>query len=205
MPGITADVNHDRILLSRSAAWQLYGGSELYDYSVSIGARPQTYYVSGVYPDYEGDEYKEFYGEKTAAIADLAAESEMPVACYELLVIDPVTNFAVNTVKECLDLTEGSYVMIENSTRFSIPNLFKNIPKLVAPDEPLPTGVDLTPEEIAVRQGEKMLGVMLVIFLVLAVYPFVWLLILGYRLIQLIKRFFNWLIVKRIKDKLAYS
>lgn len=202
-PDVTADVNHDRILLSRSAAWQLYGGDQLYDYTAESGGK--TRFISGVYADFEDKASAEFYGERSAAMADIGSETELPVTCYEILLIDPVTNFAVNTVKECLDLTEGSYVMVENSTRFSIPNLFKNIPKLVNADEPLPTGVDLTPEEIAVRQGEKLLAMMLVIFLVLAVYPFIWLLILGYRLIQLIKRFFNWLIIARIKDKLAYS
>ena len=31
MPNVGNDINHDRILLSRSAAWQLYGGEALYD------------------------------------------------------------------------------------------------------------------------------------------------------------------------------
>ena len=203
MPNIGNDINHDRILLSRSAAWQLYGGTELYDYTVEIDG--ETLCISGVYPDFEGDEYEEFYGLKVPAARDILAQPETPVTCYELIVVDPVKNFAVDTVKECLDLTEGTYLMVENSKRFSLSNLFRKIPKLVSADEPLPTGVDITPEEMAARRAEKMLAVLLVIFLVLAVYPFVWLLILLYRLIRLVKKFFNRYVTGKIKDKLSYS
>ena len=204
MPNVGGDINHDRILLSRTAAWQLYGGESLYDYPVKIG--PATFYISGVYPDYKESAYiKDFYGDKAAAAADIQSDAAINITCYDLILVDPVKNFAVDTVKECLDLTEGTYLLVENSKRFSLANLFKTIPKLVNADEPLPTGVDITPEEMAARHAEKVLAVMLVVFLVFALYPFIWVLILLYRLIRFIKKLFDRLVVNKIKDKLSYS
>ena len=204
MPNVGNDINHDRILLSRSAAWQLYGGEALYDYPVKIGSA--TFYVSGVYPDYKESAYiKDFYGDKPAAAADLKSDAGINITCYDLIMVDPVKNFAVDTVKECLDLPEGTYLLVENSKRFSLANLFKTIPKLVNADEPLPTGVNITPEEMAARHAEKVLDVMLVVLLVFAVYPAIWALILLYRLIRFMKKWFDRLVVSKIKDKLSYS
>lgn len=204
MPNVGNDINHDRILLSRSAAWQLYGGEALYDYPVKIGSA--TFYVSGVYPDYKESAYiKDFYGDKPAAAADIKSDAGINITCYDLIMVDPVKNFAVDTVKECLDLPEGTYLLVENSKRFSLGNLFKTVPKLVNADEPLPTGVNITPEEMAARHAEKVLAVMLVVLLVFAVYPAIWALILLYRLIRFMKKWFDRLVVSKIKDKLSYS
>ena len=204
MPNVGNDINHDRILLSRSAAWQLYGGEALYDYPVKIG--PATFYFSGVYPDYKESAYiKDFYGDKPAAAADIKSDAGINITCYDLIMVDPVKNFAVDTVKECLDLPEGTYLLVENSKRFSLGNLFKTVPKLVNADEPLPTGVNITPEEMAARHAEKVLAVMLVVLLVFAVYPAIWALILLYRLIRFMKKWFDRLVVSKIKDKLSYS
>ena len=80
MPNVGNDINHDRILLSRSAAWQLYGGEALYDYPVKIG--PATFYVSGVYPDYKESAYiKDFYGDKPAAAADIKSDAGINITC----------------------------------------------------------------------------------------------------------------------------
>lgn len=203
LPDIANDINHDRILLSRSAAWQLYGGTELYDYTAQKGDK--TYLISGVFEDFKGKEYDQFYEERTAAVADMQSEAEMPITCYELIVVDPVKNFGIDTVKECIDLSEGSYYIVENSKRFSLSKLFAKIPELVQADKPLPTGVEITPEEIAARRAEKVLAAMLIVFLVFAVYPFIWLLILVYRLIRMIKKGLNKYVFGKIKDKFSYS
>ena len=204
MPNVGNDLNRDRLLLSRTAAWQLYGGDALYDYPVKIGSK--TFYVSGVYPDYKESAYiKDFYGDKAAAAADIRSDESIPITCYDLIVVDPVKNFAVDTVKECLDLTEGTYLLVENSKRFSLENLIKTVPKLVNADEPLPTGVDITPEEMAARHAEKVLAVMFVVFAVFAVYPAIWACILLFRLIRFVKKLFDKLVVNKIKDKLSYS
>lgn len=204
MPDIDGDINHDRMLLSRSAAWQLYGGESLYDYPVSVG--DTTYYVSGVYADYdETESVKAFYGDRVSAAADLMHDTARFITCYDLIVIDPVKNFALDTVKECLELPEGTYLLVENSSRFSLANLFRKIPTLVESDEPLPTGVDITPEETEARHAEKILAVMLMLLIVLSVWPLLRLCVWVFRLGRAVKRFFERTVVRRIKDKFSYS
>lgn len=65
--------------------------------------------------------------------------------------------------------------------------------------------MNITPEEMAARHAEKVLAVMLVVLLVFAVYPAIWALILLYRLIRFMKKWFDRLVVSKIKDKLSYS
>lgn len=204
MPDIAKDINHDRMLLSRSAAWQLYGGEALYDYPVTIGEK--TLYVSGVYEDPEENEsIKKFYGDLVPAAVDLLVDKERPITCYELIVVDPVKNFALDAVKACLDLPEGSYLLVENSNRFSIGKLFQKIPTLVEADAPLPTGVDITPEEMEAQHAEKVLAVMLILLCVVAVWPVIRLVVWCVRLFRVVKAFFSRTVVRRIKDKFSYS
>lgn len=202
-PDICADINHDRILLSKTAAWQLFGGYELYDFEVKDGET--SYFVSGVFDDYDSEQYKEFLGDSSLCLADIKGNTDAAISCYEILLVNPVTNFAYNLVKESIGLEEGTYYMVENSARFSLPKLFKKIPKLLNTDEQLPAGVVITPEETLALHMEKELAAMLAVLMVTALYPVIWALILLYRLIQLIKRTFNRFVISPIKDKLSYS
>lgn len=199
----TRDVNHDRILLSRTAAWQLYGGEELYDFKVS--ERDKAYYISGVYDDFSGEDYDTFYENKPSCVIDIMSDRDKAVTCYEIIMVNPVKNFAKDIVVNCLDLTEGTYLLVENSERFSLGKLFKKISTLTSSDEPLPVGVNITPEEMAARRAEKQLAVMLAVFMIFAFYPVIWGVILVFKLIKLIKGLINRHIISKIKDKLSYS
>ncbi len=200
---VTNDVNHDRILLSRTAAWQLYGGTELYDFRAFAGER--NYYVSGVYDDFRGKDYDTFYENRPSCVIDIMSAHDQAVTCYEIIMVNPVKNFAKDIVVNCLDLTEGTYLLVENSERFSLGKLFKKIPTLIASDEPLPVGVNITPEEMMARRAEKELAVMLTIFMIFALYPAIWGIILVFKLIKLVKGLINRYIISKIKDKLSYS
>lgn len=203
LPDFTNDINHDRILLSRSAAWQLYGGTNLYDFKAASGDR--IYYISGVYDDYADDEYIKFYGDKPSALADIQGSPETNITCYEILLVNPVKDFAKNIVKECIDLGEGTYLLVENSSRFSFANLLKRIPTLIQTDNPLPQGVEITPEEMAARRAEKELSLMLLVFLLFVLYPTLWVLILIYKFIRFVKQLFGKYVVTKIKDKFSYA
>ncbi len=200
---VTEDVNHDRILLSKTAAWQLFGGYELQDFEVS-GSSNQ-YVVSDVFDDPEGKEYEEFLSEKPLCYADIEGQKDMPVTVYEILLCDPIKDFAKSTLTECLDLQEGTYLLVENSERFKAKNLFKKIPTLLSADEPLPQGVVITPQETEARKAEKQLSLLLAIFCLTAICPVIFVLWCVFRLIKLIKRLFNKLILDKIRDKLSYS
>ncbi len=203
LPNVTNDINRDRILISESAAWQLYGGYSLYDFPVYSGEK--TYYVSGVFDDGEGKERKEFFDEKSACLIDIEAEKDAYITCYEILLVNPIKDFATGIVKECLEIPEETYLMVENSSRFSVLNLLKGIPKLLQADKALPQGVNITHEEMMARNAEKQLSLMMLIFMILALYPFVWVLILFFKLIKLVKRLADKFVFSKIRDKLSYS
>lgn len=203
MPDVTKDINHDRILLSRTNAWRLYGGENLYDFRVSDGTK--DYFVSGVFEDEKDAEFTEFYKENSPCVIDYAVDESLPITCYEIIIINPVKKFAMDIIKESIDLPEGSFLLIENSERFKFTNLFKNIGKIVKIDENLPTGVFLTPYEVKARTAEKQLALILLITLITAAIPALVILFLIYKLIKLIKNMLDKLVFSKIRDKLSYS
>lgn len=200
---IVNDINHDRILLSRDAAWRLYGGYDLYDFRLSDGK--YSYLVSGVYTEPDTDEYKVYYGDKVSCVADMSRFPHMKITCYEIIMVNPVKNFAKDIVKEALGLDESTYLMVENSQRFSLSNLYRKIPELVKTDTKLPDGVSLTHEEMTARRTEKELAVMLLLLTIFGIYPVIYMSVWVFRLIMLIKEFINRHITSRIKDKFSYS
>lgn len=204
LPDICSDVNHDRVLLSKTAAWQLYGGYELYDFAVTDTSE-KTLYISGVFDDYSGGDYEKYYDGKSAVFADITDRTDMPITCYEIILPDPVKNFALDTVKECIGLAEGTYLLVENSKRFSLSNVIDTAKNLVGADEQLPAGVEINPVEMMARRAEKELAVMLVIFAVLAVFPALTAVFWIWKLIRLIKKLLDTYVVRKIKDKLSYS
>ncbi len=203
LPNICADVNHDRILLSKTAAWQLFGGYSLNDFEVRAGNK--AHYVSGCFADIENEEYKEFVGEKTLCIADIESNTDMPINVYHILITNPVEGFAKRVLEECIDLEEGSYYMVENSKRFSFVNLLKRFPTLMSPDKQLPAGVVITPNELVSQKAHKALSVTAVFLLVLAFFPVCVLCVLAYKLFKRIKGISDKYIFSKIRDKLSYS
>lgn len=204
LPDICRDVNHDRIILSKTAAWQLYGGYSLYDFTVKSSG-DETLYISGVANDCTDSDSVEYYGDRNAVFADITNMTSLPITCYEIVLPNPVKNFAVDTVKECIGLDEGSYLLVENSERFTLSNLIDTAKKLSASDEQLPTGVNITPAEMTARRAEKELAILLVVATILAIYPAVWVIIWAWKLFKLIKGFFGKHVSSKIKDKFSYS
>jgi hypothetical protein len=203
LPDITNDVNHDRVLISRSAAWKMYGGSSLYDFPIKVDGFDCL--ISGTFEDYSGKEYEEYYAENPPIVADLQRVPYMPITCYEIVLVNPVNGFANKCVSESLDLQEGTYVMVENSSRFSFVNLYKNIPKLLSYDENVPAGVVLPPEELAARKTEKTLTFLTLLFTIFIAYPALWAVIYIIKGIRFVKKLIDKLIIGKIKDKLSYS
>lgn len=203
VPDITHDLNHDRVLISKLAAWNLYGGYELYDFKVTDGVK--DFYISGVYDDYKGAEYDSFYGDKASCVMDMWLYPDMNIGCYEIILINPVKNFAKDAVVKSLGLEEGTYELVVNSERFSFSNLFAGISELLKTDKLLPEGVRLTPEELAARQTEKELSCMLVILVIFLVYPVVYVGFWVVKLVILVKKLINKYVTGKIKERFSYS
>lgn len=203
MPNVANDLNHDRVLLSRTAAWKLYGGSSLYDFPVTVDGYDCL--ISAVFEDYTGKTYEDYYENAPPVVADIQMVPETPITCYEIVLVNPVNEFAASRVKECLDFDESTYVMVENSSRFNFVNLYKKIPTLLNYNENVPVGVSLPPDEIAARKAEKILTFLVLLFTIFIAYPALWTVIYIIKGIMFIKRLLDKYIIDKIKDKLSYS
>ena len=135
----------DRVLLDPDTAWLLFGGTELSGMSFSINGVP--YVVAGVverendrfskkaygdtgmgiYMSYDG--YCALLDQSSSATTDgTAAAASTPstkpgISCYEIVLAEPVKNFAYNAVKDKFPI--GSGEIVDNTHRFDTENIWK--------------------------------------------------------------------------------
>lgn len=122
-----SDLNQDYCVIDEDAAWQLFGSNDVAGMTVYISGVPHI--VSGVIRRPDG---------RLIEAAGLDA-TEVYVSCYcmehygtaqginhyEILMIDPVKQFAYKYVKEKLGSDERETEIVENSARFSLLNRLK--------------------------------------------------------------------------------
>lgn len=139
------DLMKDRVLLDPDTAWLLFGGTELSGMSFSINGVP--YVVAGVV-EREDDRFsKKAYGDTGMGIymsydgycallnqsSSVTTDSTTPAAstpstkpgisCYEIVLAEPVKNFAYNAVKDKFPI--GSGEIVDNTHRFDTENIWK--------------------------------------------------------------------------------
>ena len=187
------DVMKDRVVLDYDLAWKLFGSSSLDGMYVKIGGKP--YYVAGVikresdkFTDraFSGEpvifmSYTAFSAETTAPAKDNTAASDgaSNIACYEICMPDPISEFAATLVKENL-AADNSGIIVENSGRYGferIVKLFTNFGDRSISN----TGVEYPYWENAARVSEVYIARLYVVIALLAVFPLgciIWLLVL---------------------------
>lgn len=131
------DLMHDRVVIDTTLAWQLFGSSDVAGMEIIIKGkpcliagviRPETDYASEtaygtmprIYLSYD------FYQKNWN---DSGTDT---ISCYEIILPNPVKNFARNTVKETLDIDES--IILQNTDRYSLSgqwNTLRNFRKLV--------------------------------------------------------------------------
>jgi hypothetical protein len=107
---------------------------------------------------------------------------------YELLIRTPVTGFGVQSLTEALGLSEDSYEMVENSSRFSISHRLK-IAKTFGTRSMLTSGLAMPYWENRARAYEDVSVLFLVFEGLLLVYPAVWIVIVLVVLFRRCRRF----------------
>lgn len=123
----------DTIVLDENAAWQLFGAIDVAGMGVEIGQR--TYIIGGVVKSENGLFAEQSGAQKVTVYVPFwvlkEQDEEATVDCIEVLVKNPVKKFGYDTVKNLvestLNLNEGSYAIVENSTRYDIPNRFQTL------------------------------------------------------------------------------
>ncbi len=148
---ITADdLMQDRALLDEETAWLLFGGTDIQGMTFKINGVP--FVVAGVIEREQDFATKRAYtdgmgifisydawvtlnsssgadsaaaGDGTAAAAASAASASTGIQCYEVVLPNPVKNFAVGVVQEKFPIGRGE--IINNTERFKTENLWKLI------------------------------------------------------------------------------
>ncbi len=128
------DLMQDRVVLDETLAWQLFGSPDVAGMQVLIGTK--YYIVAGVIAQ-EGDYATEkSYGElpRMYISFDLyetwQAEmgSEALIGCYEMVLPDPVRNYAKNAFMQAVGAENNpTMTTVQNTGRFSIKQRWHNL------------------------------------------------------------------------------
>lgn len=161
------DLMQDRIVIDEETAWLLFGSVDVAGMQVTIGG--VTHVIAGViHRDCDLMEKRAGADQMTVYLSwDSLSRygTAEGISCYELLLPDPVSGYAMGLASKSLGVDGVSRVAVENSERFSVRSLLKVIgdfgirsmktSKLILPDW-----------ENAARGWEDVLAILLVVQLV---------------------------------------
>ena len=185
------DFMQDRVVLDETLAWQLFGGFDVAGLSVTIDGKP--FYVAGVVRRESDFATKEAYLDGASMFLSYSAmkslDENSTITCYEIVMPDPISGFARGVLTENFDVGTGD--MVENSSRYSLENLFSVIGDF-GKRSMRNNGVIYPYWENAVRLTEDYLALLLVLMLLFGLCPAVTLLVLAIR--QVIR---TWRTLKR--------
>jgi hypothetical protein len=121
------ELNQDYIILDETTAWQLYGSSDITGQLVYIGMNPLV--VRGVYKQ---DESRMAQSAGLNAPIVFVSYSTLDnlgtnygLNCYEIVMPNPIKDFAKNTMLELLGSDSQNVEVIDSSNRFSLVNRLK--------------------------------------------------------------------------------
>lgn len=172
------DVMKDYVILDEDAAWQLFGSNDIAGQYITIGGVPHI--VAGVIEREEGRLAKAAGLQSSVAYVSYETLSEYGtdygLNTYEIVMPNPVRGYAKQYVAEHIGVAENEVEIVENSTRYSLPALFKLLMQFGTRSMNGKAIIYPYWENIA-RGNEDILGMLLVFALLLFLYPAVLLLI----------------------------
>ena len=175
-----SDLVHDAIVVDEELAWRLFGGVDLAGMKVQIGGEP--YIIAGVVSREDDFASKSAYTLGAGlymAYDKLNAISETGISVYEIVSADPVDSFVKSQAEESFP----GAVVVENSSRFSVPGIWRVI-KDFGKRSMNTSGVIFPYWENAARYVEDILAVVLIIAVLTAVFPFVTIIVAAVKLIK---------------------
>ena len=111
------------------------------------------------------------------------------INCYEIVMPNPITGYALNMVKEKIGFEEGEVACVENSTRYSILSLGKILLSFTSRSMSEKAIIYPYWENVA-RGWEDILARLLILRVILLLIPCVMLIVLAVKLWK--KRTWNW-------------
>ena len=201
------DVMKDRVVLDEDLAWRLFGAVRVSGFNVLINNR--TFVVAGVIARESDFATRTAYTDGAGLFMTYDAFKDMAgdiagISCYEIVLPDPISGFAKSTLTGAI--TDPGAFIVENSTRFSLGNIFA-VFRSFGERSMRTTAIVYPYWENAARFAEDWLALLLVISIIFIIFPVVCFIIYGVILIRLLiklgKNLISGLIAK--KDKRAYE
>ena len=121
------DLTKDRVVLDEELAWRLFGAVNIADFEILVNGKP--YIIAGVVSRENDFASLKAYSGGAGLFMSFEALHEMSEAteifCYELVMPNPISGFALKTLED--NLTAADAIIVENSTRFSLTNIWGQI------------------------------------------------------------------------------
>lgn len=167
------DIMKDGVIIDEDLAWQLFGSSNVVGMPVTIDK--SNFYVSGVVKKETDKASRTVYGEKPKMYIQYETakkiNSNILITCYEACLPNPVVGIGHKIFSENVSSDENNRVIIENTTRYSLKNLFK-IASSFAVSSVRTDAVILPYWENAARIVENKAALLLVLMCITLVTPF---------------------------------
>lgn len=123
------DLMKDYCVIDEDAAWQLFGSNDVAGQIVYIGGVPHI--VTGVIERPQGRLDKAAGLDGTVVYVSYQTLSELGINYginhYEIVMPNPVKNFAFSHVKENIGVDEKNMEILENTSRYSLLSRFKTV------------------------------------------------------------------------------
>lgn len=164
------DLMQDRVLLDEELAWLLFGGVELTGLSLKIEDVP--FVVAGVVAR-EQDSFSRLaytggMGLFMSYDAYLSLNEQAGIECYEYVMAEPISGYALNVAKQHFPIGRGE--IVQNTGRFSPSRLLKLLRSF--PTRSMQTqGVIYPYWENACRGAEDCCALFLLLAMLLLLYP----------------------------------
>ncbi len=124
-----SDLMQDHCVIDEDAAWQLFGSSDVVGQVVTAAGTPLV--ITGVIERPQGrlEEAAGLSGTVVYVSYETLSElgSSSGISHYEIVMPNPIRDFALNFVKENIGAAEEDMEILENDSRFSFLSAWKNI------------------------------------------------------------------------------
>ena len=120
----------DIVIIDEVLAWQIFGSYNVVGFDIFVSGSPYT--ITGVVSREYTDFANETYGENPRMYMpyetlNIMNNYNLSITCYEALMPNPVSNFAMNMLKDNMSVSDSNVVYRENTSRFNILSLYSSL------------------------------------------------------------------------------
>ena len=177
------DLMDDLVVLDEEMAWKLFGGVDLAGMPLTINGQP--FVVSGVIAREDDFASARAYTGDGGVFMSYSAMQRLlesaSITCYEIVMPDPITNYAKGIMEDAFPIGSGD--IVENSSRYTLGRMWEVI-RSFGERSMRTNGVIYPYWENAARLTEDYAALLLVLAVLLALCPALFILTLAIREIR---------------------